>query len=512
MTPLPPLSSDEVRIAWEIGELGYRLRNIQKKVRQSWAAAAVRFLTFYLECNRRFGKSTWGLLWLSEDCIKNHGSVQAFFAPVKEGIKDYIGDFDKPDTPLGEAFKDCPLDLRPKLGADLSLNFPNGSMIMLRGSNNKQHRVRRGNTLRRAFIDEARDVDDLDNLVESVVIPSLFSVNGRLVVSSTPADTDDHPLHKIMQAAEKEGSYFHATIWDCHRYDPDAFPLKRIEQWRRETKDPVAWEREYEAKWVKDPSKVAVPEWDDAYVGDADHSEPAFPFFHKYGALDSGVSDKTAGLLGFYHFGEARLYIEDEFALQGAEVLTKTIAENFKIKEVVLGYQTSHDRKSPQYAKLAPNEKVYRRVADNNNLILIQDLNALYDLDFYPTRKDELVAMINLVREWIQNGRIIVAPKCVELLGCLRNAIWDAKREKLAKSKVFGHFDAFMALVYLVRNVDTVTNPVPKFLGKSWATHAQVPIGANVPETAADRMARVFQIKTTRDSVRENFLKGQIPQ
>lgn len=501
------LPDSVVRIAWENGELGYRLRNIQRKVRQAWVAAALRFLTFYLECTRRFGKSTWGLLWLTEDCIKNPGSVSAFFAPVKEGIKDYIGDFDKPDTPLGEAFKDCPLEFRPKLGADLCLDFPNGSKIMLRGSNNKQHRVRRGNTLRRAFIDEARDVDDLDNLVESVVIPSLFSVDGRLVISSTPADSEDHPLHTIKQASEQEGSYFHATIWDCHRYDPDAFPLARIEQWQRETKNKVAWEREYEAKWVKDPTKTVIPEWDDKHAVVVERDE-FFPWYQKYSALDSGVTDKTAGLLAYYDFKLAALIVEDEFALQNDDVRTDRIASEFKTKEASLEYQRIHDRKDDRYKAQEPHQKVYRRVADNNNLILVNDLNALYALDFFPTRKDELAAMVNMVREWAKNGRIIVHPRCKELLGCLRNATWDKKREKLSKSKIFGHFDALMALVYLVRNVDTYTNPVPAFFGKSWATHAGVPVNAHDPQHAAAKLAQIFNVRTDRDKARDDFARG----
>jgi hypothetical protein len=496
------LTEDETRLAWETGTLGYRLRNVQKKVRQVWLKAAPAFLKFYIECTRRFGKSTFGLIWLSEDCIKNPGSVSAFFAPVKEGLRDYI-------LPIIEkTFADCPDDLKPNLDSSLTLTFPNGSKIIFRGSNNQQHRTKRGNAFRRVFVDEGRDVDDLDNLIDSVVIPSLFSTMGRLMISSTPADSEDHPLHAVKQAAEREGWYFHCTIYDAHRYDPEDFPLERIEAWKKETTDKVAWEREYMALWVKDPTKTVVPEWDDAYIQTVPRDE-FFPFYHKYDALDSGVTDKTAGLLAYYDFHRAKLIVEDEFTLQDAEVRTDKIATLFKDKETALAYQTLHDRQNPKYRELAVNEKVYRRVADNNNLILVNDLNSLHSLDFFPTRKDELVAMINMTREWVKDGRIIVAPGCKELIGCLKNALWDKKREKLAKSKVYGHFDALMALVYLVRNVDTGTNPIPKFFGKSWATHAGVPADANQPQTSATQLARLFSVKSTRDQAREDFVRGR---
>lgn len=496
------LTPDETYRAWETGRLSYRLRNVQRHIRQEWNEAKDKSQKFYIECTRRLGKSSFLLFLLSEYCIKNPHSKAGFYAPVKEGLRDYILPI------IQKVFSDCPDNLRPILDSHLTLTFPNGSCIVFRGSNNQSHRIRRGNDLQIAAIDEARDVDDLDNLIDSVVIPSLFTTSGRLLISSTPADTEDHPLYAIKHQAEKEGWYSHYTILDASRLDPDDFPMDRIEKWKKETTDSVAWDREYMAKWVKDPTKIIVPEWDSKYSTLPVRNE-YFPFYHKYVALDSGVTDKTAGILGYYDFKQAKLVIEDEFVLQGAEVRTDKIAELVKSKELDLDYQIIHSRNDSAYRTLQQNEKVFRRVADNNNLILINDLNSLHDLDFYPTQKDELAAMINLVREWVKDGRILVAPHCKETLGCLANAIWDKNRIKLAKSKLYGHFDALMALVYLVRNVDTSTNPVPQFFNKSWATHAGVPKDASSPHRATDSLVRALtNIKTPADRAREQFVNG----
>ena len=146
-------------------------------------------------------------MWLTEDCIQHPGSVSAFFAPVKEGLRDYILPI------IAQTFSDCPPKFLPLLDANLTLDFPNGSKIIFRGSNNQQHRVRRGNSFRRVYIDEARDVDDLDTLLESVVIPSLFSVEGKVIIGSTPADIEDHPLHQIKVAAERDGWFYHCDIY-----------------------------------------------------------------------------------------------------------------------------------------------------------------------------------------------------------------------------------------------------------------------------------------------------------
>jgi hypothetical protein len=390
------------------------------------------------------------------------------------------------------------------------LNYPNGSKIIFRGSNNQTHRTKRGNAFRKVYIDEGRDVDDLDILLESVVIPSLFSTNGRVGIGSTPADTEDHPLHAIKQAAEREGWYFHCNIYDANFRDKEAFPLERIKQWEKETTDKVAWDREYMALWVKDPKKIIIPEWDTQYCQSVPRDE-YFPYYHKYVGMDLGVRDKTAAIFGYYDFRQAKLIIESEFAIKDYDVRTDNIAELIKSTENRLEYQTIHDRKDDKWRLMQVHEKVFRRIADNNNPLLITDLNALHGLDFSPTRKDELPAMINIVREWVKDGRILVDASCRELVGCLTNAIWDKNKKELARSKVYGHFDALMALVYLVRNVDTSTNPIPKYFKQSWATHAGVPMNASSQVRSADILGRAFVPNDSSAKARQDFVRGVSP-
>jgi hypothetical protein len=447
-------------------------------------------------------------MFLSEFCIKNPKSKAGFYAPVKEGLRDYIVPI------IDEVFSDCPDDLVPTLDSHMTLTFNNRSSIIFRGSNNQQHRIRRGNDLQIAGIDEARDVDDLDSLIDSVIIPSLFKTSGRLLISSTPADTEDHPLFQIMSTSQREGWMSHYTIYDANKFDPEIFPLDRIEMWKRETFDKVAWEREYMAKWVKDPTKIIIPEWDDKFIHHGVRDK-YFPYYHKYVSMDLGVRDKTAAIFGYYDFLQAKIIIESEFVLKDAEVRTDKIAELVKMNEHTLGYQLYHDKKLPQYEGQQFHELVFRRIADNNNPLLLTDLNAMYHLDFFGTGKGalnshgEVPGMINLLREWVNDGRVLVSPKCPELLGCLRNAIWDKNKKQLARSVAYGHFDALMALVYLVRNVDISSNPIPKFFEKSFFTHGNIPL-VNQISTNSYTLARAFNVKSDTQKARDNFLKGRI--
>jgi hypothetical protein len=486
---------------WRRSDLSFGMRNIQKLIRKSWVEAKKVSRKFVISCNRRLGKSTWGLQVLTEEALKKQNFHGLFCAPIKDSLREYVAPL------IVKVMADAPDDLRPNLDSHLVLRFPNGSSITFRGSNSQTYQNLRGNDFDLIFVDEFRNLDDGEDLLKSVLLPAIFNSKGFIIIASTPPDTEEHYLNELNLEAEAGGFYFHCDINDCAKWDPTDFKPSQIEEWRKETNSDDIWTREYLAKFVRDVKKTVIPEWQDKYAVGAAPRDELFPFYHKYEGLDSGVTDKTAGLLGYYDFRSAKLYIESEFTLQDAEVRTDRVAAEFKSREKALGYQVEHDKDKTRH--LPQNEKVYRRVADNNNLILVNDLNALHDLDFFPTRKDELVAMINQVREWIQNGRIIVLTSCPELLGCLRNAIWDKKRENLAKSKVYGHFDALMALVYLVRNVDAQSNPIPDHFGKSWATHSGVPMNANVPQTAGDRLAKVFNVKTDRDRARSDFSRGR---
>ena len=485
-----------IRRGWETGNLGFKLRNIQKQIRYDWLNSKTQ--KYYIESTRRMGKSTLLLILLSEFCIKNKNSRAGYYAPVKEGLKDYV------EPIITAVFADCPDDLRPKLYSQLTLCFPNGSAIIFRGSNNQQFRLRRGNDLQLAAVDEGRDVDDLDNLIDSVIIPSLFTTGGKIILSSTPADTEDHPLFMYRQQAEKEGWFSHYTIYQANEFDPADFPLDKIELWKKETNDPIAWQREYLGMWVKDPTRTIIPEWDDKYIQTVQH-DAYFPHYHKYDSMDLGVRDKTAAIFGYYDFLKAKIIIESEFVLQDSEVRTDTISKRVKETEVRLCYQQTHERDKRK--SLFPHEKVFKRISDNNNPMMINDLDSIYDLDFFPTRKDELPAMINFVREWVKDGKILISPVCKELIGCLKNAIWDKNKKDLDRSKIYGHFDALMALVYLVRNIDTHTNPIPKHFGKTWATHA---IGESEPniEDQGYRLAKIFNKKTDREQARQDFVRG----
>ncbi len=111
-----------------------------------------------------------------------------------------------------------------------------------------------------------------------------------------------------------------------------------------------------------------------------------------------------------------------------------------------------------------------QRFADNDNLILIQDLNRHGTKDesgrhWTPTAKDSKEASVNLVRQWLKEDRIEISPECRMLIGTLETSLWNNTRTDFARSKVFGHADALASLIYLIRNLNVHTNPIPMTFG-----------------------------------------------
>lgn len=480
-----------IRIAWEAGKLDYMKLPLQKKFDKDWERSLKISRIFPLKSARRSSKSSWGYTKFCEESIKYPGTHAAFVAPVAKGLEQYI------EKIRQEILKDCPADLRPKFNANKLIDkFPNGSTITFAGSDNKTFQHLRGNKFHRAFIDEAGFHTNLAELIDDVLLPALFDSRGYLIVATTPPNEPEHPWDPIWDAAELGGYGAAYTIYDTH------YTGAQIDEWARQYairaglykpgieleeltklgKATVGFRREMLCERVIPIEKLIIPEWKKEY--EMEWIDKVFrKFFHNYESLDSGagVMDFTAGLLAHYDFNKGWLCVEDEVGpLKGEEVRTDYLANAIRAAEAARGYKELH-----------------RRVADNNNKILIQDLAGIHKLPFMPARKDDLIAMVNQARLWVSSGRVRVHPRCKYLLGCLKNGVWNNNRDDWAHTMTWGHFDALAALIYMIRVVDVVTNPIPRDFGISPATH-HIPPGMVTTSQNYEELRRVFRVPTPK--------------
>jgi len=433
-------------------------------------------LNWVENCSRRLGKSFTQSVRAIETAIQVPEAIIPFAAPTGKMLRAI-------NIPIfREICRDAPPDIRPiwKPSSGFFYLPHNGSEIPIAGVNNGHADDLRGRKATRGFIDEAGFVDNLEYLVDSVMMPQLLTTGGRLNMASSPPYTPAHAFFMYSQRARKSGTY---AEYDIYKSGYDLATIERMRQeingpsWKPGMVDSTTWLREFMCQFVVDSNFAIVPEWKPEYEQEYARG-PLFQFYHLYEGMDMGAVDKTVVLFAWYDFTAAKLIIEDEVVMYGPNMTTERLAAAVKQKEADLW---SDSQGKPR--------KLYRRIADNNNPIMLMDLSAMHDLSFMPTQKTGrterqtiLEAMVNELRINVQAGKVIVHPRCTETIGCLRYGIWEENRRTFARSSEYGHFDALAALIYLNRNIDRLTNPIPATFEIDPSTHFIAPDYGKKPD------------------------------
>jgi hypothetical protein len=443
-------------LLWHRGDLSWKLHLAQLELERVYKNVSAQL--FVGNCSRQWGKSFWAVTKAIETAIQTPKAQIRYGAAFQTDLVDFIiPAFDK-------ILDDAPDSIKGRKVGHYYV-FPNGSRIKLVGLDKNPNGLR-GNTLDLIIIDECGFVGNLDYIYKSIIIPAtLHRPNCKIILISTPPSTPAHPFADYKRKAEAEGSYVELNIFSNPLISEDD-----VERMAREMggRDSTTFRRECLCEFIADSDLKIIPEWNEKYVQDLPRDE-YYKYYHKYVGMDLGVKDLTAAIFGYYDFKKAALVIEDEFDMNGPSMNSLLLVGAIKQKEKELWGNDEAPR------DFNNNPVPFRRVADNNWPILIQDLSSIHSLTFIETTKDNLEAMINEVRLMVQAGQLFVNPKCKKLVGCLKDGIWDDKKKSFARTKEFGHFDHLAALVYLIRNLSKGTNPIPASHGyenhTAWMGH-----------------------------------------
>lgn len=441
---------------WRLGNLEWKLKGIQKKMRRAIVDNPLDQTVFLV--GRRSGKSFVLCAVATETCIKTPNSIVKYVCPKQKMVKTIV----KPI--MRTILEDCPIDLKPEyMEADKKYVFPNGSEIQFAGSDSGNIENLRGGYAQLCLVDEAGFVDDLDYAVKSVLSPTTATVDGKVVLASTPSRSPDHEfMVKFVEKADAEGILIKYTI-----YDNPMFTKSRIEKIINEYSSGIndpQFRREYLCEIDVDTELKVVPEYTNDLEKDIVKNIDFPAHYDIYVSGDPAARDLTVILFGYYDFLKAQLVILDELVMGGKNeyITTQDIADGIKRKERLLFTSSvTGETKQP-----------YMRVMDNNNLILINDLFQEHDLQFLPTAKDNKDAQVNKLRMWLKQGKVIISPKCENLRYQLKMARWKTDRNNNRKGFEHvgessdgklkaNHCDAVDALLYMVRNIDTTRNPYP---------------------------------------------------
>lgn len=443
---------------WRRGNLSFMWHKGQKKINELFEQTQQQL--FVGNISRQWGKSFWAVSKAIGHCLQGEKRRVRYGTAFHTDLVEFI-------LPTFElVLETCPVEIRPKYKiVGSKWMFPNGSEIKLVGLDKNPNSLR-GNKLDMIILDEAGFVANLDYLYTSVIIPATtHRPDCKIIMISTPPSTPAHPYCDFIAKAEVEGSYAHLTI-----YDNPLINEETINRLMKESGGPftTTWRREYLGELVTDSDLAIIPEWKDEFVVDIPEDEYT-KFYHRYVGMDLGVRlDFTAAIFGYWHFKMAALVIEDEYHISGPSMNTENLVADLKAKEQEL------------WGEIKP----FRRIADNNWPLTLLDLSSIHNMPFISTSKDVLETMINELRLMVQNRQVIVHPRCKYLIGCLKYGVWDIKRTKFSRSKVYGHFDHLAALVYLVRNLLKNSNPIPLDYGhesfRSWKVHLGQKRSANM--------------------------------
>jgi len=154
--------------------------------------------------SRRAGKSTGSAADLIDTAIGRSGIVCLYITLSRASAKRIIW------PELLQINRTYQLGALPNI-ADLSLTFPNGSVIYCSGAKNKSEIEKfRGLPIALCYIDEAQSFGSyIQELIDDVISKALYDYNGRLRVTGTPPPIPTGYFHEIC----------HSPQWSHHVWD-----------------------------------------------------------------------------------------------------------------------------------------------------------------------------------------------------------------------------------------------------------------------------------------------------
>jgi hypothetical protein len=222
------------------------------QVAAHWALKPHRFKA--LRCGRRFGKTDFGKIWISEGLVQ--GFECAWFAPQHMTWSEVYSDLAEVLLPLLDTSSKAAAVMRLRTGGRLdfwSLENPIAG---------------RGRRYRRVAIDEAAFAKDGDNKIdgsmmaswEKSIKPTLYDYGGEaLVCSNSAGKNSDNFFYNICTDPQYGFHEFHSTTLD-NPLLPKRLQNESLEAWQQRRaqfqadlirdNDPLVYAQEYLAQFV----------------------------------------------------------------------------------------------------------------------------------------------------------------------------------------------------------------------------------------------------------------------
>lgn len=449
---------EAIEALWRSGVLHWKLKGKQIELYNHFKNSTDDISVAMI--SRRWGKSHIMCTLAVETCSSTPNAIVKYVCPQQKMAERIIYPI------IRKIIEDCPEDLKPKwYPSDKVWRFPNGSEIQIAGTDGGNYDNIRGGAANLCIVDEAGFCDELETVVYSVLAPTTDTTGGKIYMASTPNDKNpNHEFHELfvfpLQAVGKLLKY---TLHDSPLLTVDQ--IEKIINRYPGGQSNIKFRCEYLCEIPEITESSIIPEFGPV-ESEVVMELPKPSRCHFYTSMDVGFHDLTVALFGYYCHDTSRLVVTDEYVINGPEMTTNKLYEEISHKEKVRNVlQSSFD--VDDYVE------PFLRIMDND-LKLINDLAKAYGMVFIPTQKHNKEQAVDTVRRWVEAKRIIIHPRCVNLIYHLKFAQWKVTRngtftgqfKHLKGNEAAGllpsHADALDALIYLVRNIQTEGLPQPR--------------------------------------------------
>jgi predicted phage terminase large subunit-like protein len=206
---------------------------------------------------RQRGKSYTAILMAVLLAILKSKSIIRYCAKTKESAAGIIG------PTIGQIIETMPPELRPKKHGEFEWIFPNGSRVVVFGTDAQSFERGRGPTTDLLLLDEYAFYQDLEG-VEAALLPSLQTTGGRVLYLSSPPTSMAHPAAQRIRTAQNTDRYVTDTFWSNPRINHEEIisaEAARLGMTREQLLSSVQFRREYLAELLSDSGVFFHGEW-----------------------------------------------------------------------------------------------------------------------------------------------------------------------------------------------------------------------------------------------------------
>jgi hypothetical protein len=371
--------------------------------------------------SRRYGKSYLATVMAIEKCLSTPNATVLIAAPSNKHAANII-------VPLvRQICSEMPNGLIKPLKSQMRWQFSNGAQLILGGFDTASESFR-GLAADLVIVDEAQatNSDNFLYVVNSILLPTLLSTGGKIILVYTPASTADHTLHTHTEIqAQANNALFSYNIHSCPLYSAEMIEEMCVAVGGKES---LHWRREFLLEIVRDASNLCVPEFSETKnVTTTKYEGKTLEYW--IAADIGGVQDLSAFQLYCYNWSTDQMVVLAE----------RTLPPNSSHPEIVQAIDELRAGKVIKHLIMDASGDT------RSNLAITYGLDITFP---FKPKNEDLHSRLAKLRLFIATGKLAVHESCSLLIATLRSAQFNSGRTDFERTSLLGHCDHLAALLY----------------------------------------------------------------